>query len=65
MPVARPHKRNRVGIPVVRREEEDLEGMSEEKYNRLADGSRAEKREIKVDPEMENAIRRAFPKETK
>ncbi len=54
-----------VVIPVVRREEEDLEGMTEEKYNRWADGSRAEKREIKVNPEMADAILRAFPKETK
>lgn len=45
--------------------DDDLDGMTEQAYNRLADGSRAEKREIKVDPETENAIRRAFPKEAK
>ena len=66
MPVSKPHKLNRVGIAVIAKEKNDeLEGMTETAYNRFADGSRAEKREIKVDPETANAILRAFPQETK
>lgn len=52
-------------ILAIRKCAEDLEGLTEASYNRLADGSRAEKRNIKIDPQTADAIKRAFPTEAK
>jgi len=42
-------------------EQDTLEGLTEEQYQRWADGSRARPRELRIDPDQAEAIRRAFP----
>ena len=48
-----------------RESEKELEGLTEAQYERWANGSRGQIVNRKVDPQTADAIRRAFPKETK